>query len=154
MTMKNCLALLTSLYCPGCRSLPGWEENPITSSTLLKPGSCIQQAQLGLPFTTLVSVFSIFISGIVSLSTLSLKVNETVSVQDMSSSSAIWLGLPHLGHCRQSLVSSVTISIPYLGDRYIHQQSGLRNTDGLLANRRASSPQTGYYPAHRRATSF
>ena len=33
-------------------------------------------------------------------------------------------------------------------------QSGIRNTDGLLAHRRASSPQTGYYPAHRRATSF
>ena len=33
-------------------------------------------------------------------------------------------------------------------------QSGRRNTDGLLAHRRASSPQTGYYPAHRRATSF
>ena len=33
-------------------------------------------------------------------------------------------------------------------------QSGVRNTDGLLAHRRASSPQTGYYPAHRRATSF
>ena len=38
-------------------------------------------------------------------------------------------------------------------------QSGLRNTDGLLAHRRAtSSPQTGYQPrdglvAHRRATS-
>ena len=34
------------------------------------------------------------------------------------------------------------------------QQSGLRNTDGVLAHRWASSPQTGYYPAHRQATSF
>ena len=33
-------------------------------------------------------------------------------------------------------------------------QSGRRNTDGLLAHRQASSPQTGYYQAHRQATSF
>ena len=33
-------------------------------------------------------------------------------------------------------------------------QSGRRNTDGPLAHRWASSPQTGYYPAQRRATSF
>ena len=34
------------------------------------------------------------------------------------------------------------------------QQSGLRNTDWVLAHRWASTPQTGYYPAHRQATSF
>ena len=33
-------------------------------------------------------------------------------------------------------------------------QSGLRNTDRLLAHKRPSSPQTGFFPAHRRATSF
>ena len=33
-------------------------------------------------------------------------------------------------------------------------QSRLRNTDWLLANRRATSPQMGYYSAHRRATSL
>ena len=28
--------------------------------------------------------------------------------------------------------------------QYLPLQSGIRNTDGLLAHRRASSPQTGY----------